>query len=148
VEKTLQGIKLTKEIVEYTKLPGKAYDLFARDAETLIRAGEENLESSTEGVKNLHLRTEYDNIFQEELPIIRQWLYEQGCLFHRRAREYLSKFDKDITPNQKAGGGRVVLKSFSWTYPGREAPDDATTEGGEGTLGKGRWSKRSESRSE
>ena len=92
------------------------FDLLSKDLESLIRAAEHNLTLPAE-VPHLHIRTEFDNISVRYLPEIRHWLIEQGQEFHRKAREYLSRYDKDINPElaREAGRGFVALGAFSWT---------------------------------
>jgi hypothetical protein len=68
--------------------------------------------------KNLHIHTEYDNVPTKDLPKIRAWLLDQGKAFHRRAREYLSRFDRDVSRTSSesdSGSGRVIVTAFSWT---------------------------------
>lgn len=91
----------------------KAFELVANDIEDVVGAAEENTFDPTE-VPSLHLTTRYDNVLVEELPNIRAWLMEEGDKFHKRAREYLSKFDLDLNQSlaQKSGGGRVVFGTF------------------------------------
>ena len=115
LKRVASGAKLIRGVNYVNKTPGKGIELLARDNDTLVQAVEENLFEAQE-TRNLHLRTEYDNIFREDIPKIREWLFSQGALFHKRAREYLSKFDKDINPrSEKEGGGTVVISAFSWT---------------------------------
>ena len=115
VTRTTQGIKLQNNVHEQHKLPEKVLNLVSRDFETLGNALSENMFVEQE-VRNLHMRTEYDNVFVDEIPQLRAWLLENGADLHRRAREYIAKFDKDLNPAvQKRGGGRVVLGAFSWT---------------------------------
>lgn len=97
--------------------PSAAFTLLARDSSTLYRVVEENVLSGRE-VRNHHSRTEYDNIFQDAVPQIRAWLYQQGVEFHKRIRDYLAQFDKDINPDpERKGGARVLLTSFTWAGP-------------------------------
>ncbi|RIL12652.1 MAG: hypothetical protein DCC75_00075 [Proteobacteria bacterium] len=49
------------------------------------------------------------------LPAIRKWLLNQGIQLHKRARIYLSRFDRDLNPSPDKGGARVVVGAFSWT---------------------------------
>lgn len=117
VEKTPRGLKLVHRVNRYEE-PGKIIELFSRNAETLSKAAEQNAFSPQE-TRNLHLRTEYKNVYQEDMPAIREWIYQQGHLFHRRVRSYLSLYDKDITPvSDKEAGAKVVVGAFSWTEQG------------------------------
>jgi hypothetical protein len=116
VKRTKFGLKLLKSpVVSFKSDPKRSLDLLAKNTVSLIRSHEENLFERV-GVRNLNIRTEYDNIVRRDIPLIRQWLLEQGQAFHRRAREYLSAFDKDVSPDLAGeGGGRIVLTAFSWT---------------------------------
>ncbi len=93
--------------------PVAAFDILARDCEDLIESVEENV-FRPEGAKNLHGRTEFDNISRSHLKEIRSWLLKEGSEFHQRARQYLSRFDLDINPDAgKDGGAKVTLGTFS-----------------------------------
>jgi len=83
--------------------------LLAGDTNDLAGAVEENI-FDRPAVPNLHLKTEFDNIEARKIPEIRGWLLEQGSLFHKRAREYLSQFDCDMHPSSavKKACKRVV----------------------------------------
>lgn len=115
VERTRGGVKLTRttDQVQYDSLD--AFKLLSRDSDAFIRAVEENVVSGDE-IRNHHNRTEYDNVFQDAIPEIKSWLFEQGAIFHKKAREFIANFDKDINPQpSRKGGGRVVITSFSWS---------------------------------
>lgn len=115
VERKNGRILLLSRMSSYTKDPDKIYDLLIRNTESLVRAAEENMTLANDP-KNLHVRTEFDNIFQQDLPTIRAWLLEHGYAFHKEARDFLARYDKDITYQpEREGGGRVVLGAFSWT---------------------------------
>lgn len=94
----------------------RGVELLASDMGDLIEAVEENI-FAEHVVPNHHIKTHYDNIVVEALPKIRQWLLERGAKFHREARAYLSKFDKDLHPHlhAKKGNARVAIGSFSVT---------------------------------
>lgn len=113
VEKTARGVRLQKQVQRMGGEPEKLYDLLSRDVESLVSAVDENISANGES-PNLHIRTEYDNIYTEDLPTIRSWLLEEGKEFHRRAREFLSQYDKDITSKTgKRAGATVTLGAFS-----------------------------------
>ncbi|MCB0328663.1 MAG: hypothetical protein KDD70_03335 [Bdellovibrionales bacterium] len=89
--------------------------VLAADANDLIAAVEENLfEEKNE--KNLHLRTEFDRIPLTKLEEAKRWLLEEGSQFHKRARQYLSRLDLDLTPtedsNQPVPCGRIAVGTF------------------------------------
>jgi hypothetical protein len=112
-------------------------DLMARDTADLVSAVCENLEEHREP-KNLHARTEYDNIALEALPRVRAWLLEEGALFHQKMRDFLSQFDLDLHPEAgQKGGGRAAVVTVSLTV---EPPaQDLTSAGSAGEfLEKGR----------
>lgn len=115
VEITEDGVRPMEQVSFLHTAPEKGINLLLRDIDTLSCAVEENLEQKKE-VRNLHLRTEFDNIEPSRIPEIRSWLLEQGAALHRAARELLSKYDRDVNPNTVSkGGARVVLGTFSWT---------------------------------
>lgn len=85
----------------------------AGDVRDLLNAIEENA-FAINGTPHLQARTEYDNVPNEELPGIREWLLEAGGRWHEEVRQYLSKFDRDINPSIKGTGrSRVVVGTFS-----------------------------------
>ena len=90
--------------------------MLAEDMDDLIVAVEENaFTTSDEKVPNHHLKTEYHNLPDQALFEIKQWCMREGSAFHERARNFLSKYDRDLNPNLPAGTGRhrVVVGSFS-----------------------------------
>jgi Family of unknown function (DUF6502) len=118
VERAADGICLkqggfvqTDDIIESAKM-------MASDTEDLMSAIEENI-SDTGVQPNLHLLTEYDNISPEAETEIRQWLLHSGAVFHRSARDFLAKFDRDLNPklDNARSGIRVVIGGFSRISP-------------------------------
>ena len=92
----------------------EGFELLAKDTEDLIGAVEENI-FFPDDIPNLHARTEYDNIRQDALQEIKEWLYDEGSAFHKRARHFLSQYDLDIYPDRtyKEGRVKVTLGAFS-----------------------------------
>ena len=89
------------------------YNLLSADLNSLARTVDENL-SAPEEQKNLHARTEFDNIYYKDLPTIRKWLLEEGTRFHDKARSFLAQYDQDIVPDRGGDAGAfVVLGAFS-----------------------------------
>ncbi|MCB0359009.1 MAG: hypothetical protein KDD44_05220 [Bdellovibrionales bacterium] len=113
VKKSDRGVQLIQDYQPLSRDPEQATELMARNIGTLIRASRENVETPGDAV-NLHIRTEYDNVFRDDLPTIRKWFLEEGKAFHRRARAFLSRFDKDINEQPgKEAGARVALVAYS-----------------------------------
>ena len=115
VEKTARGARLIRNITSVAKDPLRTYELLSEDTDTLFGAVEENLHQD-DHVSNLHLRTDFDNIYLSDIIPIRRWLIAEGKAFHKRVREYLSKFDKDLHEDKdedRPAGGKVVLTSYS-----------------------------------
>jgi len=116
VERTSRGLQLMASAFRLMT-PREGYNLLARDIEALAEAAEENIERP-EKVRNLHARTEYDNIYVADLPKVRLWLREEGLKLHERTRKFLAKFDKDLGGRpEEQGGGRVILGTFSLVKP-------------------------------
>jgi hypothetical protein len=110
-----RGISIKRGDVPYTQDPDRTIDLFSRDIDSFVEAVEQNIYQNP-AVRNAHLRTEYDNLFVEDLPRIRRWLLHETQIFHGKVREYLSKHDADINPSEgKQAGARAVLTAVSLT---------------------------------
>ena len=112
IKKTPRGLVLTRKSNTFKGDPRKSFQLLARDIELLMRAGEENI-ATPEAQPHLHLHTEFDNIYKKYVPQLKEWLYNEGKDFHRRAREYFSKFDADVNPQPgEEAGARVSVGAF------------------------------------
>ena len=116
VSETKRGIRLIRQLFSYEIDVERGFEMLSRDIDSLIHAGEENL-LNRQKVSNLHLRTEYDNVVATALPEIRTWLLQEGKDLHRRAREYVSQYDKDVNPElpDEAESAYVILGTFSLT---------------------------------
>ncbi len=94
----------------------RGYELLGRGIEGQILAAQENIASTAAVTPNLYVHTSYDNIRPEAKEEIRAWFKREGVAFHRRAREFLSQFDKDINPDihdKPQKGISVELMSYS-----------------------------------
>lgn len=115
VKKMGRKVKLIRREHQFEEVSNRSLESVYRDVETLVRAVNQNLLENP-NVRNLHLRTEYDNVFLEELPEIRTWMLEHGSKVHREAREYLVGKDKDLNlADKRRAGGRVVFVTYSYT---------------------------------
>ena len=122
VELTDAGIRLKHEVAWCGPDIERGLRILARDFELMAQAVEENL-TTDQPIPHLHMRTEYDNVFLADLPMIRKWFAKQGDAFHKRARRYLSKYDKDLHPSTESddrAGGFVALGGFSITIPSKQ----------------------------
>lgn len=116
VERSARGVRLkTKEYIVRSD-PKKSFEHLSCDSEDLIRAVEENVYTA-QNEPNLHLRTEYDRVSAEQIPLIRRWLLREGSAFHARARKFLSRLDLDTNKRLKDSGSyrTVTICSFSRT---------------------------------
>ena len=115
VEKTKKGLVLKKASVDSTIDHRKAFELLARDFSALTGTLEANLSPDLDP-KNLHIRTEYDNVPEHHLPVIKQFVLEEGRVFHRKMREQLSQYDADVNPppvgSPKFKRMKVVVTAF------------------------------------
>jgi len=115
VERVRNRVNLIKAFAIFQGAGEKGVALLSRDTGRFVFAVEENL-FQPQDPKNLHLATNYDNVLQSELENIRLWLLREGEQFHKRARDYIARYDKDINPSlRKEGGGKVAVVAFSWT---------------------------------
>lgn len=74
--------------------------LLGKDSSDLHRVVEYNLFAGQQD-RQLHIKTEYDNIPSDKLPLVREWFMEQGTQLHARARAFLSAHDIDVNPQAK-----------------------------------------------
>ena len=115
VERIAKGIRLKQHAHTVRHDPEESFSLLGRDIDDLVQAVSENVFENAE-LRNLHARTEYDNVREEALPEIRRWFLKEGAAFHLKARNYLSAFDLDINPEpNKKGGGKIVIGTFGRT---------------------------------
>ncbi len=116
VVRTAQGLKLVKSVGKFDGKSEKALELVSRDVESLIGSAIENI-STPKPVLNLHIRTEYDNVLVDKIPKIREWILKEGRAFHKKMRDYISTYDRDINPGggKGDGGARVTVGAFSVT---------------------------------
>lgn len=93
------------------------FAILSSDLNDIISAVEENTYSKNQD-KNLHAKTEFDNIDISELPRIKRWLLDKGAKYHQEAREFLAKFDFDYSPERarkSSASGRIVFGTFAFT---------------------------------
>ena len=114
VERSGDKLKLSERVYVPQGDVLAGIELLSRDLEDIVGGVEENVFEDPP-VKNLHIKTDYDNVIVSALPKIREWFLHEGVAFHERARQFLSQFDKDINPSLKEseGGARVALGAFS-----------------------------------
>ncbi|MDC0358262.1 DUF6502 family protein [Oligoflexia bacterium] len=124
VEKTKTHVKLLEHSHISSDKPIESFQLYAQDSTDLLNAVEENVIDKPKPL-NLHVRTEFDNVSQNDLKKIRTWLNKEGNAFHKKALKYLARFDLDINPPAKPepGGARIVITSFSLVEPNSEPND-------------------------
>ena len=117
VQYTSRGIRLKRATHRVTKDSAVVIETLAKDMQTLLDAVLQNKDAKQES-PNLHIRTEYDNVVLSRLPQIRSWVKSEGRKFHRRVRNYIAKYDRDISGVAKGdAGGKVVVTAFSWIDP-------------------------------
>ncbi|MCB0334176.1 MAG: hypothetical protein KDD55_11790 [Bdellovibrionales bacterium] len=119
VKKGSRGLKLIRGGAVTNPLSDENFDLLSRDIEAFILATEQNI-AKPDSIGEAYIRTEYDNISREKLPEIRRWLVAHTKAFHKKARGYLSRFDKDLNPEispETEAGERVILHAFSLSNP-------------------------------
>ena len=94
--------------------PQGTLKFLGEDSRDLLVSIQENA-FSKHYIPNLHARTYYDNIPDEEVPVIKGWLLAMGSRIHEECRNFLSRFDRDISPGDKSltGRNRIILTTFS-----------------------------------
>lgn len=113
VKKQDERVKLNKSHHPVSGDTKAALGLLSSDIDDLISAVQTNLENQSS--VHLHGRTEFDNVDPDSVSKIRNWLIVEGKEFHKRAREYLAKFDRDISGKKSTQPGvRVSVGTFSF----------------------------------
>lgn len=97
VEETDKGLKLLKHGYEPKGDIKESLRLLSEDEDLLFNSVLENVFFDNE-IKNLHVKTQYDNIPKSLEPKIRAWFLENGGKFHNDVRTFLSSCDRDLTP--------------------------------------------------
>ena len=120
VERTSRGIKMnTVSQLEQTDAV-QAHRYLAEDVDDLTSVVLANVDPAN-SEKLPHAKTEFDNISDADLPEIRVWLKKECDDLHQRARDYLSKFDRDVTNEQISihadSRNRVALGAFALVTP-------------------------------
>ena len=123
VQRTSKGLKLVSDTYSPNHDVREGFTMLARDTEDLMVAAQENLLDLTE-YPNLHHTTEYDNVREDALPKISEWIFKEGEKFHTRARKFISQFDLDVSKSKRKSaknssekGVRVSLTSFNRIDP-------------------------------
>jgi len=117
VERSGDRVKLIRAVQHLPSDVKDAYQLLSEDLDNLILAVEENTTPAS-GAPNLHINTQYDNIAPGSLEKVRDWLDVEGRKFHKRVRQFLARYDRDINPKLREKGSveegaRVAITIFS-----------------------------------
>jgi len=115
VEKTSRGLKVITRTLHLEEDPEKGFKLLSKDLDDFIHAVEENLYQQI-SPSHSHVRTEYDNIDPQDVEQIRLWLVREGKLYHRKLRDFLAKFDRDINPDAEKSSGRARVSVGVYSY--------------------------------
>jgi hypothetical protein len=135
VKKTTDGkVKLLSRMFVTKGDSAAALDMLAEDAEDLFLAIDENaFAPENSDTPHHHIKTEYSNVPDEHIAEIKCWFLKQGSSFHEKARQYLSKFDRDIHKNVKgSNSNRVAVVSYSFVSPADSTNSDKQDQKKEG----------------
>lgn len=114
IEITPNGVKLHTAAYLPKGNPVEGFQMLSEDVQDLMDAVTENIFCEEEVLPNFHGQVQYDNIPPQDLPKIRDWLFEQASHFHEKIDRHLAKYDLDANPKKaKKGGGVVTYGSFS-----------------------------------
>ena len=116
VERSRNGLRLVSRLYNPQGDPTAGIGLLSSDINDLMHAVEENIEGQQSDLApNLHIKTEYDNIPESASQEIRSWCLREGSAFHQRVRNYLSRYDRDISNKKRTAGPsiRVAVGAFS-----------------------------------
>lgn len=117
VERTERGIRLVRRSYQPRGDLEEGMGLLQEDGTSLMHAVTQNLLDSP-ALENLHIKTVYDNIPQDDEEEIRRWFLRNGVAIHENARSFLGAKDRDINPKAAdSGNGRLkaTLVTFSFT---------------------------------
>jgi len=95
--------------------PEEGFSMLAEDIGDLSRAVIDNIEVEGD-LPHLHARTIFDNLSVDDLTAVREWSLNLGAEVHKRAREFLSRFDRDLHPEMLTSKERtrVVFSTYSF----------------------------------
>lgn len=96
-----RGVKLLRAARTVERSLEDGFEILTQDLDNLIQAVEANL-SGEESVRNLHIRSDFDHVSKKDIDRINRWLLDEGKRFQRKARQFIAKFDRDITPAKGA----------------------------------------------
>jgi len=116
VERSLRGLRIRRASYIPKGNAAAGFEILSRDMSDLVEVVSDNVLAERTQPHH-HLRTEYDAIDASQIEQIEKWLLAEGSAFHRRARCFLSKFDRYTNPRAPRGGRRmrVVFGSFART---------------------------------
>lgn len=122
VERAARGLRLLHASFVPAGDAESGFKVISQDIGDLIEAGGTDNTLRDAYPPHLHARTEYNNIYPPAIPEIQEWILKEGHNFHRKAREFLSRFDLDVTPRPqfKGRGIRAIVTAFSYI----EKPED------------------------
>jgi len=120
VEHTSDGLRLVASSYVPKGNVGEGLALLTSDVSELTQSVEENIFSPAE-IPNLHGKVVFDNVREDAEPLIRKWLVREGSSLLKRARNFIAKFDQDLTTNPlgKKKSVRVALGTFSLISEGK-----------------------------
>ncbi|MBX7136704.1 MAG: hypothetical protein K1X83_01885 [Oligoflexia bacterium] len=118
-EEHSKGLRLLKKGFEPSGDLEGSLALLAQDSLDLYSAVEENI-FEFPAQRNLHIKTEFDNIPASKQELVRAWFSSKGAALHEEARAFLSSLDRDTNPPQseadhKTPALRAVLGTYSFT---------------------------------
>jgi hypothetical protein len=130
LEKKGQRVKLLGRDLIHSEDVQAGLSVMAADANDLVAAVENNLFGNPR-ISHLHLRTEFDKIPADELERAREWILNEGSLFHKRIRKFLSSLDLDSVQSDSTTISKVSTKPKG---------DQTNTPIADGTIQTGRIS--------
>ena len=125
IERSPRGFRLIHATEYVDRDEERVFELVGQDIQTYISAAMANMKiiSPEDDPGHLHHRTEFDNVFVDSIPQVREWILAEGRAFHRRLREFLGRHDRDLSDAPSAGkkaGTKVVVSLASFVEPAVE----------------------------
>lgn len=114
---TKNGAKLVARVFMPAEDLRRGLDIATEDVDDLFQVVEYNTSGSLSPTnRQLHLRTEYDNIPASRREEIRNWILAEGSLLHEKIRRHLGQLDRDISEISDDSSGTICVSVGAFSF--------------------------------